>query len=325
MSVVSKREETGTTLQSFQSASERARKRLAIFAWIVLAYNIPVILWGAYVRVSFSGDGCDARWPFCNGQLIPQKMAVPTVIEYTHRMMTGLDSLAVIAMCIWAFAVFPSRHSVRRYSILSVIFLLMEALLGAGLVLFRYVERDQSAGRAMYLSAHLTNTLLLLAALTVTAWAAYRNVASIYIARLSREMRVALAATIIVSVTGAVAALGDTLFPAASLAAGLRQDFSSTASMLLRLRMVHPLVAVCGAFYLIWVAARLSRRDPGTDIGSAAGKVIAITVFQLAVGVINIGLRAPVWMQLFHLLVADCVWIALVVMALETVRTVQYD
>src|ERR1700753_4346312 len=110
------------------------QRRFALFAWIVLAYNVPVILWGAYVRVSFSGDGCGANWPFCNGQLIPQQMTVPTAIEFTHRMMTSLDSAAVIALCIWAFLAFPKQHVVRRYAVFSLVFLFIEALLGAGLV-----------------------------------------------------------------------------------------------------------------------------------------------------------------------------------------------
>ncbi len=155
-----------------------ARRRFARFAWAVLAYNIPVILWGAYVRASFSGDGCGAHWPFCNGQVIPRNMGAPMAIEFTHRMMTSIDSIAVIAMCVWAFRAFPRRHAVRLFSILSLVFLFIEALLGAGLVLLRYVAQNQSAGRAWYLSAHLTNTMLLLAALTITAWAAFKQYGS---------------------------------------------------------------------------------------------------------------------------------------------------
>src|SRR5947209_12532637 len=110
-------------------ASKIARKRFALFAWAVLAYNIPVILWGAYVRVSFSGDGCGAHWPFCNGQVIPQHMAAPMAIEFTHRLMTSIDTFAAIALVIWAFLSFPRRHAVRRYAVSSFVFLLIEALL----------------------------------------------------------------------------------------------------------------------------------------------------------------------------------------------------
>ena len=301
---------------------DRARKRFSIFAWVVLAYNIPVILWGAYVRASFSGDGCGAHWPFCNGQVIPQHMAAPMAIEFTHRMTTSVDSAAVIALCIWAFRVFPRRHAVRLYSALSLVFLLIEALLGAGLVLLRYVARDQSAGRVWYLSGHLTNTMLLLAALTVTAWAAYTNTERVRFANVPRALLGAMAVTVIVSVTGVIAALGDTLFPAASLALGMHQDFSSTASLLTRLRMVHPVMAVCGAAYLIWAAIGVLKRKDAERERIAASRVIALTLFQVAAGVVNISLLAPIWMQLFHLFVADLLWIAVVLMALEARMTV---
>lgn len=295
-------------------------QRFARFAWGVLAYNILVILWGAYVRVSFSGDGCGAHWPFCNGQVIPHNMGAPMAIEFTHRMMTSIDSVAVIAMCVWAFRAFPRRHVVRIFSVLSLVFLLIEALLGAGLVLLRYVAKDQSVGRAWYLSAHLTNTMLLLAALTVTAWAAYRNTDRLHIGNTSRALVGALPIVVFVSITGAVAALGDTLFPASSLSAGMQQDFSSASSLLLRLRLFHPVVAVLAAGYLIWAAAVILKRDETGDARTAAGRVLGLTLFQLAVGALNITLLAPVWMQLFHLCMADAVWIALLLLVLEKTR-----
>jgi heme a synthase len=232
-------------------ATPISRKRFALFAWTVLAYNVLVILWGAYVRVSFSGDGCGAHWPFCNGQVIPQNMAAPMAIEFTHRVMTSVDSFAVIAMCAWAFLAFPRKHAARLYSVLSLVFLFIEALLGAGLVLFRYVAKDQSAGRAWYLSAHLTNTMLLLAALTIVAWLAQTNSDRVRLAHAPGKLLGAVVVTVCVSITGVIAALGDTLFPASSLASGVQQDFSSASGMLLRLRLMHPVIAILGAVYLI--------------------------------------------------------------------------
>lgn len=287
--------------------SSGARRAFGRFAWAVLAYNIPVILWGAYVRASFSGDGCGAHWPFCNGQVIPQNMAAPMAIEFTHRAMTSVDSIAVIALCVWAFLAFPRRHAVRLFSILSLVFLFIEALLGAGLVLLRYVAKDQSAGRALYLSAHLTNTLLLLAALTITAWLAYTNTDHIQWTKIPGSMWGAALVVIAVSITGAIAALGDMLFPAASLASGMHQDFSNASAALLRLRMLHPLIAVAGASYLTWVAKRV-----------AAVRVITLVLLQLVIGAVNIALLAPIWMQLIHLFMADVVWIAVVMMVVQT-------
>jgi len=293
------------------------------YAWAVLAYNLPVILWGAYVRVSFSGDGCGAHWPTCNGQVLPGQMTTPTLIEFTHRMMTTVDTIAVIGLCIWAFFAFPKRHATRRYAVLSLVFLLIEAVLGAGLVLLRHVARDASAGRAWYLSAHLVNTMLLLAALTATAWLGTKGAAPFRLARIPRLVWGALIVTVIVSITGAVAALGDTLFPAASLAEGMRRDFSSASSMLLRLRLVHPVIAILGAAYLVWAAVAMLRGKPeGDPLRTAGARVIALTLFQLVLGALNLSLLAPVWMQLIHLLTADIVWISVVLLALEAGKTI---
>ncbi len=293
------------------------------FAWAVLAYNFPVILWGAYVRVSFSGDGCGAHWPTCNGQVLPGQMTTPTLIEFTHRMMTSVDLVVVAALCIWAFRAFPKRHAVRRYAVLSVIFLLIEALLGAGLVLFRHVAHDESAGRAWYLSAHLVNTMLLLAAMTATAWLAATATAQFKLARIPRLLWGSLAVTMAVCITGAIAALGDTLFPSASLAEGMRRDFSSASSLLLRLRLVHPVIAVLGAGYLIWAAAAMLRgKAEGDRVRTAGARVIALTLFQITLGAVNLSLLAPVWMQLIHLLMADIVWVSVALLGLEAGRTI---
>ncbi len=235
-------------------AGTASRRKFARFAWIVLAYNLAVILWGAYVRASFSGDGCGARWPTCSGQFLPTEMGTPKLIEFTHRMMTSLDSLATISLVVWAFLAFPKKHAVRRYSVLAMIFLLIEALLGAGLVLFRYVAHDVSAGRAWYLSLHLTNTMLMMGAYTITAWLASHEQNAIKLWNVSAKLRIAVLITFAVSITGAIAALGDTLFPATSLANGMAQDFTSGSSLLLRLRLLHPAVAILSAVYLLWAA-----------------------------------------------------------------------
>ncbi len=296
----------------------RGRGRFAVFAWTVLAYNIPVILWGAYVRVSFSGDGCGAHWPFCAGQVLPRHMAAPTLIEFTHRMMTSVDMGAIALLCLWAFRAFPKRHAVRSYALWSLLFLFIEALLGAGLVLLRYVAHDQSAGRAVYLSAHLTNTMLLLGALTMTAWLARTGTERVRWEKVSRTFAVSLLVTVVVSVTGTIAALGDTLFPAASLSEGMQQDFASGSGLLLRLRMFHPVLAILGAAYLLWAASEARKHEDRTGSHKAAMLVMALIVLQILAGAVNLSLMAPVWMQLFHLFMADALWIAVVMMVMET-------
>ena len=301
-----------------EKANLASQKRFAWFAWALLVYNLAVILWGAYVRASFSGDGCGAHWPTCGGQFLPTQMAKPKLIEFTHRMMTSLDSIGTVALCVWAFLAYPKRHVVRRYSILAAVFLIVEALLGAGLVLFRYVASNQSAGRTWYLSLHLTNTMLLLAAYTVTAWLAHRQQNVIKLSPMSTPLLVAVAATFVVSITGAIAALGDTLFPATSLADGMARDFASGSSLLLRLRLLHPAVAVLSAGYLLWAAIRsMQSRAEENAVRKAGGRLVGFVLLQVFAGFANIYLLAPLWMQLLHLLIADLVWIALVLLVCE--------
>jgi heme A synthase len=300
---------------------QKGQKRFALFAWFVLVFNIPVILWGAYVRVSYSGDGCGAHWPFCNGQALPQNMSQPTIIEFTHRMMTSVDTFLVLAMLVAAFWLYPKRHIIRKYALASFGFLLVEALLGAGLVLFRMVARDQSAGRIWYLSAHLINTMLLLATLTITAWLASEGLTNFRLRNIPQRILWSALVTVFITITGAVAALGDMLFPTESLMEGMRRDFSAASPMLLRLRMTHPAIAIAGAGLVIWIALTLWRSSHSDSLKRASLRLIALIVFQLFWGAANLTLLAPVWMQLTHLLIADFVWIAMVLVASEAAAT----
>ncbi len=295
-----------------------ACRRFSHAAWSVLAYNMLVVLWGAFVRATGSGAGCGNRWPLCNGAVLPRAPRIETVIEFAHRATSGLAIASVAALCLWAFQLFPRGHRARLFAVLSVVFLLLEALLGAGLVLFQYVEHNASAGRAAYLAAHLVNTQILLAMLALTAWFGadpaarrWRSAPGLVLA--------ALPVSIVVAVSGAIAALGDTLFPAASVVAGIRQEFSNTASVLLRLRAVHPVIAVIGG--VVVLAAGVTTMRTGRAAAARLGAILSGLVFlQLAAGAINIVLLAPVWMQIVHLLLADLLWIALVVMTLEAGR-----
>jgi len=275
------------------------------FAWFVVAYNLAVVIWGALVRATGSGAGCGNHWPLCNGDLTPNGN-LHTVIEYTHRAMTGVDTPLILLLVIWAWRAFPRGHAVRGAAMLSGVFLVSEALLGALLVKLQHVAKNADA---YTLSTHLINTLTLLACLTLTAWWGTGKPR----ARLSRRSAalaaVSLGAVMVLSVTGAIAALGDTLFPAKSLAAGLAQDFDSTSSMLLRLRALHPLIAgAVGTWLTIYAVGKVE-----TAKGYAV-VVIGLVWVQLMVGLTNLLLRAPVWMQLIHLLIADLLWISLVVL-----------
>lgn len=290
--------------------------RLALFAWGVLGYNLAVILWGAYVRASGSGAGCGSHWPLCNGEVIPRAPQLETLIELSHRLTSGVALLLVLALGVWAWRAFPKGHRVRRGAALSIFFILTEALVGAGLVLFELVADNASMARALFMSVHLANTFILVAMLTLTAWWASGGAAL----RLKGQgalgllFAVALGAMLVLGVSGAVTALGDTLFPAGSLAEGVRQDFSPTAHLLIRLRILHPLIAVAVSVYLVVVAVIAGLQRPGSWTRRFAVSIIALLVIQLGAGLLNVALLAPIWLQLLHLLLADLCWIALVLL-----------
>ncbi len=290
--------------------------RFAMYAWGVLAYNLFVILWGAFVRATGSGAGCGSHWPLCNGQVVPRAAQIETLIEFFHRLTSGLAFLLVLVLLIWAYRAYPKKHRVRWTASFSMLFIVTEALVGAGLVLFGLVADNASMARAFSMAIHLLNTFLLLACLTLTTWWASGGEPA---GPKRQGMRVVLlsiglVAMLVLGVSGAVTALGDTLFPSGSLAEGLRQDFSPTAHILIRLRVFHPMIAVSVALYLILVVIWLYSLPRNSATKRLSLVLIILLIIQLAAGVINIALLAPVWMQLVHLLLADLVWIALVLL-----------
>ena len=285
--------------------------RFARFAWAVLAYNITVVLWGAFVRATGSGAGCGNHWPLCNGTVTPHSPTLATVIEFTHRATSGIDLLLVAILVVWAFRVFAPRHPARLGAGLSGVFLITEALLGAALVLLEHVAKNASGARGYSLSTHLINTLTLLACLTLTAWWGSGHPPVRLHKRGAWMAAVSLGLVMLMGVTGAIAALGDTLFPAASLSAGFAQDLATDANIFLRLRVIHPMLAAIAAGWLIFYATIAANRRFAKILGG-------ILAAQLTAGVMNLLLLAPVWLQITHLLLADLLWITLVLLCATT-------
>ena len=286
-----------------------SRQRFGRLAWGLLGYNLAVILWGAWVRASGSGAGCGEHWSTCNGTIIPRSPSTATLIEFTHRTTSGLALLLTVALVVGAFRLWPRGHRVRRASLTALGFMVLEALLGAGLVLFGLVGDDASPARAVVMMVHLSNTLFLLAGMALAAlWSTDDRAI-----RLDRSagvsLGIAVGSVVLVGVTGAIAALGDTLFPAMSLIEGLAADLDPRSHFLLQLRTLHPVFAVLCGGYLIALGARW--RAGQTRV--PANLLIGLVVTQLFAGFINLALLAPVWLQLVHLLLADLVWVALIV------------
>jgi heme A synthase len=287
--------------------------RLSRFSLLVLVYNVAVILWGAVVRASGSGAGCGSHWPLCNGEVMPRAPRLETVIELSHRLTSGLALVLVVALAAAAFRLRPQGDPTRKAAVAGVLLMLSEAAVGAGLVLFRLVADNQSMARAMFMGTHLLNTFFLLGALTLTAWLAGGGAPLRPTEKgrgwLAWSLLLGVLGLLLAGVSGAVAALGDTLWPARSLAEALRQDLSPTAHLLIRLRLLHPTIAVAAGLWALFLTMQPGRRTPWR-LWTAV-----LVVLQWIAGAVNVALLAPVWMQVVHLLVADLLWIAFVLFA----------
>ncbi len=293
-----------------------AAPRLARWGWITVAVNLAVILWGAWVRASGSGAGCGNHWPLCDGQVLPLAPDIKMLTEFAHRATSGMALLLVVGMVVAARRTFPAGHRVRRAAWVSLLLIVIEALLGAGLVKFGLVDRNDSLARAAVLGLHLVNTQLLLAALALTAWYAGGR-PGIRLGAIGPRGWWLLAGTLallVVGLTGAVASLGDTLFPARTLREGLAQDLDPTSHLLLRLRVLHPTLAILAGSFA-WTLGMLMPRWRGVDgRGRREGRWLATMVgVQWAIGGISLLLLVPVALQLIHLLSADVLWLAWVV------------
>ena len=289
---------------------------VARFAWATLCFNVAVVLWGAFVRATGSGAGCGNKWPVCGGSLLGTSAQTQTIIEFTHRMTSGIALLMVAILLVWCWRATLKGHWARYSAILATTFLANEALLGAALVLLGHVARDQSLGRTLFLCLHFGNTLLLLGTLALTAAWLQSGSESFTLIKKRTEVSavvVGLLAVLAIGMTGTVAALSDTLFPATSLRASVLQDFTSDSPALLHFRLFHPVLAVIAGTYVIWVV--LNSFSPQISQSRASTALIILLPTEIALGLLNVVLLAPVWLQILHLLVAETIWISLVLVS----------
>jgi heme A synthase len=291
-------------------------KRFERYIWIVLGYTIIVILWGAFVRATGSGAGCGNHWPLCNGEVIPREPLLETIIEISHRLTSGLLLIMIVVLTFFSFRLYPKGHIVRRGGVLTLVFVIIEALFGAALVLLELVAHNASLTRAFSMSLHLVNTLVLVGVITLTGmWA--RGIAAPDFKGRGRMLTwiiIGVMMTLLLGASGGIAALGDTLFPVTTFAEGLAQDFDMTANVLLRLRVLHPVIAIATGIVMVVVSQVIAQMNPVAGTRQASRVLLAAYVGQLALGTINMVLLAPIPIQLLHLLLADVIWIAFVVL-----------
>ena len=286
------------------------RRNFSRYAWAVLAYNVFVILLGAFVRSSGSGAGCGSHWPLCNGEVLPQAPGIATLIEFSHRLTSGVALLLVGGLLLWARRLYAAGQPARVAAMWSMGFIVVEALVGAALVLLQLTGDNPALLRGGVIAVHLANTLLLLGALTLCAWHAAGGV-PVQLPKGAPAAAIWLGTGLLVLVgsSGAITALGDTLFPAASLSAGLQQDFDPGAHLFVRLRIWHPVLAIGTGLYIIVLARIWGLEGQPAAVRRAARALIVVVGLQWVGGTLAVLLLAPLWIQITHLLMADVLWI----------------
>lgn len=292
-----------------KSLSSTKTGKLILFNFFLALF---IILWGAWVRLSGSGAGCGDHWPLCHGEVVPLTSSVKTLIEFTHRLTSGIFGITVFAQVIFSAREFGKRHPEFKASVVFLILTIIEALIGAVLVKKGLVVDDSSAMRAWVIGAHLVNTLLLMGSLTFCGFFHEKN-ASWRVDQTSSWEKygtvIGLFLILVVGAFGAVTALGNSLFPSESLAQGFESDFDPNAPFLIRLRIYHPALAILTG--ILWIALLTKWKEFKESAGAAQFTFILIFI-AIAFGGVNWLLMAPVWGALVHLFLADLLWVSLV-------------
>ncbi len=289
----------------------------AKYAWFVLAYNVLVILWGVFLRASKSGDGCGQHWLTCRGEVVPSAPELKTIIEFSHRIMSVSDGIIVIILVIWAFRKFVKGHILRKLALASLALVIVEGLIGAGLVLTGNTAGSDSASRPFWAMGHLISTFILLTAMTLTAWFAsggksfsFKNSGKVPLL-----LGIGVFGILLVGMSGSLAALSNMLFPSQSLTEGIAKDFSDTSHYLLRLRISHPIVSILTSVYLIFLAGWIRKKAENNSAVVRWSNILSILILaQIVFGATTLLMLAPIVMQLGHLLLADLIWISFVLL-----------
>lgn len=296
------------------------------YAWFTLAYNIVVILWGVFLRASHSGDGCGQHWLTCQGEAIPSAPELKTAIEFSHRVTTTLAGFVVIGLVIWSFRKFAKGSTVRKMASLSLLFIIIEGAIGGGLVLTGNTAANWTPTRPYWAAGHLINTFILIALLALTASYAQRDRSAYRF--ISRNtillLGLGVAAIFLTGISGSMAALTNMLFPSASIAEGIAKDFAADSHILLRLRILHPLLSVFTAVFLVFLAAWLRKNaDDSKEVSRWATILTILIIVQVGFGALTLLTLAPIVMQLGHLFLADAVWISFVLLSMSFLSTRQ--
>ncbi|MFM9872842.1 MAG: heme o synthase [Fimbriimonadaceae bacterium] len=299
------------------------RNRFAVASIALLFLTVVVILFGAFVRASLSGDGCGTGWPMCENSFVPVGAQLKTYIEASHRISTEILWLIVGGFLIWAYRLFEKGHPARKATLGAFVFTTISGLIGAILVIFKLVTHDTSLARAITMPMHLLNTFALMAALCLMVYFAKggRVVGFGGHGGLGSAFKWTMGSFFALGMTGAISAMGKTAYATKLASANtfmerVQMHVGSDASPLLKGGLLHPLMAMAAGLVLLFTCRlAMDQRAGNAEVETWSRRTIWLYLGQMAFGTMNLVASAPIWMQLTHLALALANWIALVMLA----------
>lgn len=289
-------------------------RRFAFFAWFVLGYNLLVVAWGVYVRAAKMGDGCGNHWPLCDGASTPLMGDPARMVEFSHRLSTGLSGIFALILAVWAWRAFAPGNPARRGAFVVLGLTVFEGLIGAVLVKAGLVTVNPSPERALAMCIHVISTYFLLGSIAYTALTG----AGLERPDLKRQgsaltlLLVGFVSVMFIGVSGAISALGHQLMPVDNV---LQAALSPATNWMVRVQPLHPLLGVTVGVYLLLLGGLITHLRPSPYVQRAARFLVGLYAFQMVVGALNVVFKAPIAMQMFHLTMADANFVSLVVLS----------
>jgi len=287
--------------------------RLLFYTKLGLVLSVLSILAGAFVRATGSGDGCGATWPTCKGRIIPSLSDTSEIIEFSHRGISGI--LLIVTLYIFVNSRKLEKGSIaRRASNYLTFFVLFEALIGAVIVIFEWVGLNSSFPRIVAVPIHLVNTFGLLASYVILFKILENKLDSIK-NLWDRNFIIISILFLLTGATGSITALADVLYPSASFIEGFLDDFDRTSEVLTRLRIFHPVVSTILSIALYIESKQLQKRF---DINTNFLKFLIFAAVFL--GVANVLSNIVLFLSIFHLALADLLWITYIYVSLDKAK-----
>jgi len=270
-------------------------KRFVTLAWTAAAAAYLLVVLGAVVRISGSGMGCGDHWPLCNGHLFPPLSDIPTVIEWSHRLVAAVVSVLVVGLALLGWRGAGSLEpGARAAAYIAVALLVVQVLLGAVTV--------KTGLTPVLVILHLVTAMLLLASLIAAARAPRLPTSDTWLPLGLTFITVLFGAA--TANLGAMSSCGG--FPLCN------GQLIPTAGPLAWVQWIHRLLAYTLLGYVIWWMSRDARR---------AGWLVGIVLLQITIAATMIGLGFPSALQVAHVAVGAAVWAAIVIAAVRPATT----